>query len=336
MKIDVSLGGDLTAAAERGRSLLAAELDGAFTFEGNSDVFFPLAAAAGCGLDLYTNVAIAFPRSPMHLAYQAWDLQRASGGRFALGLGTQVKAHIERRYSSTWDRPVGRFVDMIKATKAIWASWTDDTPLDHVSDFHRFDLMVPTFVPPPLGDDIAPPPIWAGALGPQMTKAMARHADGIIIHPFNTGSFLDAITMPLIDEGLTAGGRDRSSLTLNVGCICSPSVTDEEFERSSKSMRNNLAFYASTPAYRVTLDHHGLGDIQPKLKEMTKTGRWAEMASVLDDELLDLLAIRGTPVQCAARLHKEYGAFADRMSLTTHNASDEALGQMKAALVAIS
>ena len=336
MKIDVSLGGDLTAAAERGRSLLAAELDGAFTFEGNSDVFFPLAAAAGCGLDLYTNVAIAFPRSPMHLAYQAWDLQRASGGRFALGLGTQVKAHIERRYSSTWDRPVGRFVDMIKATKAIWANWTDGTPLDHVSDFHRFDLMVPTFVPPPLGDDIAPPPIWAGALGPQMTKAMARHADGIIIHPFNTGSFLDAITMPLIDEGLTAGGRDRSSLTLNVGCICSPSVTDEEFERSSKSMRNNLAFYASTPAYRVTLDHHGLGDIQPKLKEMTKTGRWAEMASVLDDELLDLLAIRGTPVQCAARLHKEYGAFADRMSLTTHNASDEALGQMKAALVAIS
>ena len=336
MKIDVSLGGDLGAAADRGRSLAAAGLDGAFTFEGNSDVFFPLVAAAGCGLDLYTNVAIAFPRSPMHLAYQAWDLQRASGGRFALGLGAQVKAHIERRYSSTWDRPVGRLVDMIVATKAIWANWTDGTPLDHVTDFHRFDLMVPTFVPPSLGDGIAPPPIWAGALGPQMTKAMARHADGIIIHPFNTGSFLEAVTMPLVAEGLEAGARDRAALTLNVGCICSPSLTDEEFERSSQSMRNNLAFYASTPAYRVTLDHHGLGDVQPKLKEMTKTGRWAEMASVIDDDVLDLLAVRGSPAECATRLHDEYGALADRMSLTTHNASDEALGQMKAALVGLS
>lgn len=332
MKIDVSLGGDLTEASTRARGLAAAGLDGAFTFEGNSDVFFPLVAAADCGVDLYTNVAIAFPRSPMHLAYQAWDLQRASTGRFALGLGTQVKAHIERRYSATWDRPVGRLVDMIKALRAIWGNWTDGTPLDHVTDFHRLDLMVPTFVPPPLGDGIAPPPIWAGALGPQMTKAMARHADGIIIHPFNTGSFLEAVTMPLVDDGLAVGDRTRADLTLNVGTICSPSLTDEEYERSSASIRNNLAFYASTPAYRVTLDHHGLGDIQPKLREMTKTGKWADMAAVIDDDVLDLLAVRGTPVECATRLHDEYGALADRLSLTTHNAPDEALGQMCAAL----
>lgn len=332
LKIDVSLGGDLRDGAARGRALAAAGLDGAFTFEGNSDVFFPLVTAADAGIDLYTNVAIAFPRSPMHLAYQAWDLQRASAGRFALGLGTQVKAHIERRYSATWDRPVGRLVDIIKATRAIWANWTDGTPLDHVTDFHRFDLMVPTFVPPPLGGDIAPPPIWAGALGPQMTAAMARHADGIIIHPFNTGSFLETVTMPLIETGLAAGGRDRAALTLNVGCICSPSITDEEYERSSTSMRNNLAFYASTPAYRVTLDHHGLADIQPRLREMTKTGRWADMATVIDDDVLDLLAVRGTPAECAARLHAEYGAFADRMSLTTHSASDEALAALAAAV----
>lgn len=336
VKIDVSLGGDLGSAAARSRALAAAGLDGAFTFEGNSDVFFPLVAAAGCGLDLYTNVAIAFPRSPMHLAYQAWDIQRASGGRFALGLGTQVKAHIERRYSATWDRPVGRLVDLIKAMRAIWANWTDGTPLDHVTEFHHLDLMVPTFVPPSLGDGIGPPPIWAGALGPQMTKAMARHADGVIIHPFNTGSFLEAVTMPLVEQGLAAATRDRSSLTLNVGCICSPSVTDEEYEASSTSIRNNLAFYASTPAYRVTLDHHGLGDIQPRLREMTKTGRWAEMASVIDDDVLDLLAVRGTPEECAARLREEYGALADRMSLTTHNASDEALGALADAVGAIS
>jgi len=336
MKIDVSLAGDLASAAERARSLAAVGLDGAFTFEGNSDVFFPLVAAAGAGLDLYTNVAIAFPRSPMHLAYQAWDLQRACDGRFALGLGTQVRAHIERRYSSTWDRPVGRLADMILAVRAIWANWTDGTPLDHVTDFHRLDLMVPTFVPPSLGHGIAPPPIWAGALGPQMTKAVARHADGIIIHPFNTGSFLDSVTMPLIEEGLVAGGRDRSALVLNVGCICSPSLTEEEFEHSSKSIRNNLAFYASTPAYRRTLDHHSLGDLQPELNEMTKAGRWSEMASLIDDDVLDLLAVRGTPQDCATRLHEEYGSVADRLSLTTHNASDEALGQMKDVLTTIS
>ena len=330
MKIDVSLGGDLATTPDHAAALRAAGIDGGFTFEGNSDVFFPLVSAASAGLDLYTNVAIAFPRSPMHLAYQGWDLQRATGGRFALGLGTQIKPHIERRYSSTWDRPVGRMVDSVKATKAIWANWADGTPLDHLTDFHRFDLMTPIFVPPPM--PFAPPPIWAGALGPQMTRAMARHADGVIIHPFNTGDFLASSTMPVIAEGLEAGGKTRHDLTLNVGCICSPSLTDEDYERSSRSMRGNLAFYGSTPAYKVTLDHHGLGDLQPKLREMTKTGGWDQLGSLIDDEVLDLLAVRGTPTECAARLHEEYGALADRMSLTTHNASVEALGQMAAAL----
>ena len=330
MKIDVTLGGDLNHSALHAADLAAAGIDGGFTFEGNSDVFFPLVTAASSGLDLYTNVAIAFPRSPMHLAYQAWDLQRASGGRFALGLGTQIKPHIERRYSAVWDRPVGRMVDIITATKAIWANWTDGTPLDHQTDFHRFDLMTPIFVPPAMEHPL--PPIWAGALGPQMTRAMARHADGVIIHPFNTGDFLAASTMPLIDEGLEAGDKTRADLTLNVGCICSPSLTDEEYERSSQSMRGNLAFYGSTPAYRVTLDHHGLGDLQPRLREMTKTGAWDQLATLIDDDVLDLLAVRGTPAECAARLREEYGALADRMSLTTHNASVDALGQMAAAL----
>ena len=334
MKVDVGLTGDMVAAGPRSRELAAAGVDGIFTFEGNSDVFFPLvsAATAGAGTDLYTNVAIAFPRSPMHLAYQAWDLQRASAGRFALGLGTQVKTHIERRYSAVWDRPVGRLVDMIVALRAVWANWADGTPLEHHTDFHRIDLMVPTFVPPPLADGCDPPPVWAGALGPQMTRAMARHADGIIIHPFNTGSFLESVTMPLVAEGLAAGGRDRSDLTLNIGRICSPSLSDKEYERSSASMRGNVAFYASTPAYRVTLDHHGLGDLQPRLRDLVRNGRWADMAAAVDDEVLDLLAVRGTPDECARRLRAEYGALADRVSLTTHNASDEAVAALCAAL----
>ena len=264
MKVDVGMTTDMLGAGDRSRELAATGVDGIFTFEGNSDVFFPLVAAAtaGCPAELYSNVAIAFPRSPMHLAYQAWDLQRATGGRFALGLGTQVRAHVERRYSAVWDRPVGRLADMLAAVRAIWSNWTDGTPLEHRTEFHTVDLMVPTFVPPPLPEGCAPPPIWVGALGPQMTRAMARHADGIIVHPFNTGSFLEAVTMPRIEDGLSAGGRVRGDLVVAVGRICSPSMTEEQFERSSASIRANLAFYGSTPAYRVTLEHHGLGDLQ--------------------------------------------------------------------------
>lgn len=330
MKIDAGLTGDLAHSAERAKALAATGLDGLFTFEGNSDVFFPLVHATGLDVDLYTNVAIAFPRSPMHLAYQAWDLHRASGGRFALGLGTQIKPHIERRYSATWGKPVARMVELIEVLRRIWANWSDGTPLDHHGEFYRVDLMTPMFVPAAL--EHPRPDIWAGALGPRMTEAMAAHADGIVIHPFNTGSFLAERTLPMIEAGLEAGGRTRDSLTLNVGCIANPCRTDEEFERASTAMRFNLAFYGSTPAYRVTLDHHGLGDLQPRLREVTKSGDWSTLGDLIDDEVLDLLAVRGTPEECAARLRTEYGGLADRLSLTISTATDEAIAEMLAAL----
>ena len=330
VKIDAGLMGDLSGAAERARALAATGLDGLFTFEGNSDVFFPLVHATDLDVDIYTNVAIAFPRSPMHLAYQAWDLHRASGGRFALGLGTQIKPHIERRYSATWGKPVARMVELIEVIHAIWDNWIDGVELAHRGEFYRADLMTPLFVPAAL--EHPRPEIWAGALGPRMTEAMAQHADGIVIHPFNTGAFLADRTMPMIEAGLEAGGRARDDFTLNVGCIANPCLTDEEYERASTAMRFNLAFYGSTPAYRVTLDHHGLGDLQPKLREITKSGDWSTLGDLIDDDVLDLLAVRGTPEECATRLTQEYGGLADRLSLTVSTAGDEALTQMLAAL----
>lgn len=330
MKIDAGLTGDLARASQRAAELARTGLDGLFTFEGNSDVFFPLVHAAALDVDIYTNVAIAFPRSPMHLAYQAWDLHRASGGRFALGLGTQIKPHIERRYSATWDRPVARMVELIEVIREIWANWTDGAPLAHRGEFYRVDLMTPMFVPHELGHPR--PAIWAGALGPRMTEAMAQHADGIVIHPFNTGAFLAERTLPMIEAGLAAGGRSRDDFTLNVGCIVNPCLTDEEYERASAAMRFNLAFYGSTPAYRVTLDHHGLGDLQPELREVTKSGDWSTLGELIDDDVLDLLAVRGTPQECAARLTEEYGGLADRLSLTVSTATDEALAAMLDAL----
>ncbi len=332
MRIDVGIMGDLSGAAARARGLAETGVDGLFTFEGNSDVFFPLVHATNLDVDLYTNVAIAFPRSPMHLAYQAWDLHRASGGRFALGLGTQIKPHIERRYSSTWDKPVSRMVELIEVIREIWDTWIDGTLLDHHGEFYRADLMTPMFVPAELGHPR--PQIWVGALGPRMTETMAQHADGIVIHPFNTGSFLRERTLPLIEAGLEAGDKTRDGFTLNIGCIANPCLTDEEYERASTAMRYNLAFYGSTPAYRVTLDHHGLGDLQPKLREITKSGDWSTLGDLIDDEVLDLLAVRGTPEECAARLTEEYGGLADRLSLTVSTASNHAIAELMQALPA--
>lgn len=328
MQIDVGITGDLSAASGRARELASTGVDGLFTFEANSDVFFPLVHATDLDVDLYTNVAIAFPRSPMHLAYQAWDLHRASNGRFALGLGTQIKPHIERRYSSTWAKPVERMVELISVIRAIWANWSDATPLDHRGEFYRADLMTPIFVPAELGHPR--PEIWVGALGPRMTEAMATHADGIVIHPFNTGAFLAERTMPMIEAGLRAAGRDRDDFCLNVGRIAAPCLTDEAYERASSAIRFNLAFYGSTPAYRVTLDHHGLGDLQPRLREITKSGDWSTLGHLIDDEVLDLLAVRGAPAEVAARLVDEYGGVADRISLTIATSDDEALAAMVA------
>jgi len=314
MRIDVSLTGDLTTTAAAAAELADAGVDGIFTFEGNADIFLPLVHVAAQPVDCYTNVAIAFPRSPMHLAYQAFDLQRASGGRFALGLGTQIKPHIERRFSSTWDKPLSRMVELVEVIRAIWANWTDGTPLDHHGEFYRCDLMTPFFVPPPM--DVPPPPIWVGALGPKMTTTMAGIADGIVIHPFNTGAFVAERTMPLIDEGLESADRPRSDLTMNVGCIAAACTSEESYEAASRSMRFNLAFYGSTPAYRVALDHHGLGDLQPRLRDITKSGDWSTLGDLIDDEVLDLFAVRGTPEEVTARLHQEYDGVADRLSLT--------------------
>jgi len=330
MKLDVGLTASLAASQGRARELAATGIDGLFTFEGNSDVFLPLVHAAEFAVDIYTNVAIGFPRSPMHLAYLGWDLQRASGGRFALGLGTQIKPHIERRYSSVWGRPVERMVELVSVVREIWGNWVDGAPLDHRGEFYRADLMTPLFVPPPLGFE--PPPIWVGALGPRMTETMAAVADGVVIHPFSTGAFLAERTMPLVTAGLSGAGRSLSSLCLNVGCITAPCLTDEEHARATRAIRFNLAFYGSTRAYRVVLDHHGLGDLQPRLRAATKSGDWSKLGDLIDDETLDLLAVRGTPTECAARLLGEYAAMADRLSLTIPDGvTDESLAAMVAA-----
>ncbi len=338
MKFDIALHADYPDIVERAAEHARQGFAGVFTLEANRDVFFPLFAAAqsGAALDLYPNVAIAFPRSPMHVAYQSWDLQRITGGRFALGLGSQIRPHIEKRYSATWHKPVAQLREYVAATKAIFACFHEGTRLDFRGDYYTFTLMTPTFIPAPLSNDgsVAPPPIWMGALGPLMTSAAAQVADGVIVHPFNSEEFLRTQTMPRVLAGLAKSGRRREDFTVNVTAIaCLYDEADEaEREAALAAARFNLAFYASTPSYRVTLDVHGWGDLQPDLNALSKAGKWAEMAAQITEEMVDTLTVRGTPEQAAAIIASRYHGIADRLALSLPGSvRPELLGRLLAA-----
>jgi probable F420-dependent oxidoreductase len=315
MKIDMVLSADLDGVADQARQLHAMGFDGAYTQEANRDVTFPqLLAAQAAPIDIYTNVAIAFPRSPMHLAYAAFDLQRITNGRFALGIGSQIRPHIEKRFSARFGNPVAHTAELVQALHAIFRCFHEGERLEFRGEYYTHTLMTPTFIPAPLGCE--PPPIWVGALGPRMTQMAAEVADGVLIHPFNSERFLRTVTLPRIEAGLAASGRNRASFTLGIDVMACVYGDDAERVVAENGCRSNLAFYASTPSYRVTLDAHGWGDLQPELNRMTKTGRWAEMPQLIDDALLDALCVRGTPVEAGRALRQRYAGIADRVSLS--------------------
>jgi probable F420-dependent oxidoreductase len=313
VKIDTAIYG-LTDAAERARQLEAAGVDGVFTFEGPHDVFVPLAlAAASTELHTMTNVAIAFPRNPIHLAHAARDLQALSGGRFVLGLGTQIRPQIERRFGVDFDEPVARLREQIEAIRAILACWQDGTRLEFEGRFFRHTLMTPMFSPGP--SPWGPPPIAVGALGPRMTEMVATTADGLLVMPFTSRRFFEAHTLTHLRRGLAAAGRDRTELSLVAELIVCTGRSDEEQAAADAGTRALLGFYGSTPSYRPVLDVEGYGDLQPELRQLTREARWDEMAGLIDDHLLATIAVRGTPAEVADQLVERYAPHADRLAL---------------------
>jgi len=331
-KVDVWLSESVVGAAERARALEAVGVDGAFTFENAHDLFLPLGAAApACSLDLYTNVAIAFPRSPMHLANTAYDLQLLSGGRFRLGLGSQVRAHVENRFGSRWGRPVDQMREWVLATKAILEHWQDGTPLRFEGEYTRHTLMTPAFDPGPNPHGV--PPILVGALGPRMNQMAAEVADGILVMPFNSGTHMVERTMPAIERGLAAAGRSRDDLEITVEVIVGVGRTDEELEAAT-SVRGILGFYGSTPSYRPVLDVHGWGDLQPELNRLSKQGDWVTMMGLVDDEMLQTLAVHGTPERCGEEIVARYGQWADRVCVyfPGYHVDDAVVGELAAAI----
>jgi len=315
MKLDTVLDVPLRDVADRARALHSMGFDGVYTQEANRDPFFPLLLAAqAVPLDVYPNVAIAFPRSPMHMAYTAFDLQRVAEGRFALGIGSQIRPHIEKRFSARFGNPVAHMRELVQALDAIFACFHAGERLDVRGEYYTHTLMTPTFIPPRL-DPYTPPPIWVGALGPRMTRTAAEVAGGVAIHPFNTPHFLSTVSRPAIDAGLAARVAP-AKFTRIVDVIPCVYRDKEERERAIAGCRSNLAFYASTPSYRVTLDAHGWGDLQPELNQLTKQGRWAEMPSLITDELLEAVCPVGSPAEVAAELHSRYAGLAERIALS--------------------
>lgn len=308
MKVFTALYG-LTDAADRARELRDAGAGGVATFEGPHDVFAPLTLAATVGgLDLMTNVAIAFPRNPIHLAHQANDHQLLSGGRFHLGLGTQIRPQIEKRFGAQFDRPVQRMTELIAALRAIFEAWNTGGRLDFRGEFYRHTLMTPTFNPGP--NPYGPPPIYVGALGPRLTRATAEHADGLLVMPFGSKRFLHGSTMPAVLEGLAASGRRAEDFR-----IIPEVIVSADDDAAIAGTRRLLSFYGSTPAYRPVLAAHGWEDLQPALNAMSKQGRWQEMGSLITDEIMHTIAACGTPAEIAAHIRDRLDGVSDTVFL---------------------
>jgi probable F420-dependent oxidoreductase len=304
----------LADAADSARALRDAGASGVATFEGAHDVFAPLTLAATVpGLDLMTNVAIAFPRNPIHLAHQANDHQLLSSGRFTLGLGTQVRAQIEKRFGAQFDKPVARMTELIAALRAIFAAWNTGERLDFRGDYYRHTLMTPTFNPGP--NPYGPPPIYVGALGPRLTRAVAEHADGLLVMPFGSKRFLHEHTMPMVREGLSAASRNADDFAVLPEIIVSVGQTDAERAQADARTRALLAFYGSTPAYVPVLAAHGWQDLQPELNALSKQGRWDDMGGLIDDEILHTIAACGTPAEVARHIRDRVDGIADTVCL---------------------
>ena len=320
--VDVLLDSDLPQVPQQVRALTDAGADGLFTFAGPRDAFLPLGVAAATPGDaaLYTNLAIALPRSPMHLAQQAWDLQRASGGRFLLGLGTQVRRHVEQRYGTRWESPVEQMREWLLAVQAIFAAWQDRVPLAFEGRWTRHTYLPPLFDPGPL--DAGPPPVLIGAVGPRMLQLATAVADGLLVHPFSTARTMHDHTLAAVDAGLAAAGRQREDFLVIGQVMVAVGRDDAELTEALGRSRAQVGFYASTPAYRVMLDVHGWGDLQPTLQQLVREQRWSELAAEVPDEVVQAFVCAGSPADVARQVATRTDGV-DRVALSSF-ASPEA------------
>ncbi|GAA3025881.1 LLM class F420-dependent oxidoreductase [Gordonia defluvii] len=312
MKVHVALEGDPALAAASAQEAVSIGADGAFTFEGQYDVMLPLLVAAQeTDLELMTNVAIAGPRSPLHLAHAAYDLQAYSRGRFRLGLGSQIRPHIENRYGAVWHPPAKFLGETVRAVKAIFAAWEGQSPLDFRGEFHTHTLMPPNFNPGP--NPFGPPPVLMGALGPIMTRTAAEVADGLLVMPFNTVRHFTDRTLPAIEEGLRRSDRTMAQFPIIPQMMVAVGHTDQQLRAAVDGVAFLIAFYGSTPAYRPVLDAEGWGGAHHELNRLSKIGDFAGMRALITDEMVERIGVVGSPSECAAEIGRRFGDVADEV-----------------------
>ena len=322
MKVDGGLGGSLGHAAEGARAAEAAGYDGIWSAETSHDPFFPLLLAADATerVELGTGIAVAFARNPMNLAQIAYDLQAHSGGRFILGLGSQIKPHITKRFSMEWSHPAPRMRELILAMRAIWDCWNNGTKLDFRGDFYTHTLMTPFFDPGP--NPFGTPKVFLAGVGELMTEVAGETCDGFLCHGFTTERYLREVTIPALERGLARAGRTLADLEISGPMFVVTGTTEEQMAESAKGTRRQIAFYGSTPAYRPVLELHGWGDLQTELNAMSKQGEWVAMGDLIDDEMLRTFAVVAEPDQLAAGLRERYGDVVDRISFYAPYQSD--------------
>jgi probable F420-dependent oxidoreductase len=315
MKIDAAvMAGDLETIGSRARRIEELGYDGLYTAETQHDPFFPLVLAAEHTerIELATAIAVGFPRSPTHLAHIGHDIQKFSKGRFILGLGSQIKAHIEKRFSAQFSRPAARMRELILATRAIWRTWEEGEPLRFEGEFYRHTLMTPFFSPKPTG--YGTPRVFLAAVGEKMTEVAGEVCDGMFVHGFTTEKYLRETTLPALERGLAKSGRTRADIELSFPAFIVTGETDEEWERADASVREQIAFYGSTPAYRGVLETHGWGEVQDELNALSKRGEWKAMGKVITDDILDAFAVRGSASELPGLVMSRYGDLVDRVS----------------------
>ena len=313
MKIDGGIGG-LDTAADQAAALEKRGYDGVMSAETSHDPFMPL-LLAGQGterVDLMTSIAVAFARSPMTLAQTAWDLQAASNGRFILGLGSQIKPHITRRFSMEWSHPAPRMREFILAMRAIWDCWANGTKLDFRGDFYQHTLMTPFFNPGPNPHGDAR--IFLAGVGQLMTEVAGEVADGFICHGFTTRRYLDEVTIPHLERGRAAAGKTLDGFEITGPMFVVTGRDEAEMARAATGVRQQIAFYGSTPAYRKVLDLHGWGDLQDDLNRMSKEGKWKEMGDLVTDDILHEFAVVAPLDEVAGALKDRWGDVLGRIS----------------------
>jgi probable F420-dependent oxidoreductase len=323
VKVDGGLMSNLAGVPERAKRLEAAGYDGLMTAETAHDPFLPLAIAAEHTdrIELMTSITVAFARTPMLLANIGHDLNSYSKGRMILGLGSQIRPHITRRFSMPWSHPAARMREFIQAMRAIWSCWYEGKKLDFRGEFYSHTLMTPMFTPS--NNPYGAPRVVLAAVGPRMTEVAGEVADGMLVHAFTTKRYLENVTLPAIEKGLAASGRSRKDFELCYPAFIVTGKDEREWQNARSGVARQIAFYGSTPAYKGVLDIHGWGDLQGELNVMSKRGEWKEMGERISDEILEEFAVVAEPHRVVSALKSRFGGVIDRLLCTFPFATDE-------------